>query len=85
MPTKPKKPLAVTNRASLEAWMRGQSCEVVLAIAVRAALRVAPLAVRITRKGLGPARQRELMLLTGRIFRALALAQYVRTRSQSNL
>ena len=53
----------------------GRVREVVLAIAVRAALRVAPLAVRITRKGLGPARQRELTLLTGRIFRALALAQ----------
>jgi hypothetical protein len=75
MPTEPNEPLIVTNRASLEEWMRAQSREVVLAIAARAAMRVAPLAVRVARKGLGPTQQRELTLLTGRIFRALALAR----------
>ncbi len=74
MPTTPKKPLVVTNRASLEAWMGGQSREVVVAVATRAALRVAPLVVRVARNGLDPTRQRELALLTGRIFRALAIA-----------
>ena len=74
MPTKSGKPLIFINRASLEAWMGGQSREVVVAVATRAALQVAPLAVRVARNGLDPTRQRELALLTGRIFRALAIA-----------
>jgi hypothetical protein len=42
---------------------------------VRAALRVAPLASRIARKGVGPEQQRELAHVTGAIFRALASAR----------
>lgn len=75
MTTESGKPLIATNKASLEAWMGGQSREVVVAVATRAALRVAPLAVRIARNGLDPTRQQELALLTGRIFRALAIAR----------
>ena len=60
---------------SLDAWLSAQTRETGIAIAVRAALRVAPLAAHITRKGLSPQQQRELTHLAGAIFRALASAR----------
>ncbi len=60
---------------SLDAWLSAQTRETAIVMAVRAALRVAPLAARITRKGLSPQQQRELTHLAGAIFRALASAR----------
>ena len=65
----------INDRKSLEAWLSAQNRETAIAIAVRAALRVAPLAYRIVRKGVGPQQQRELAHVTGAIFRALASAR----------
>ena len=70
-----------TNRASLEAWARGQSREAVLAIAVRAALRVAPLAIgRPASTRIANPASVDLM---AEIFRANALAWVSRPISAS--
>jgi len=71
----PEQEVQVTDPRSLEAWLKGQTRETAAAIAVRAALRVAPLAARIARKGVGPRQQRELTHVTAAIFRALAAAR----------
>jgi hypothetical protein len=71
----PEQEVQVTDPISLGLWLAGQNREVAIAIAVRAALRVAPLASRIARKGVGPQQQRELTHVTGAIFRALASAR----------
>ena len=66
--------LEVGDGFSLEAWLSAQNRETAIAIAVRAALRVAPLAARIARKGMGLQQQRELTHVAAVIFRALASA-----------
>jgi hypothetical protein len=53
---------------SLEVWLGTQTRETSTAIAVRAALRAAPLAARIARKGVGLQPQRELTHVTAVIF-----------------
>ena len=63
------------DRVSFSEWARGQSRVVLVAIAVRAALRAAPLVARVAREGLGPRQQQELSKLAGVIFRALASAR----------
>jgi hypothetical protein len=65
----------IKDVASFAAWVGSQSRETGTAIAVRAALRVAPLAARVARKGLGIQQQRELASVTAAVFRALASAR----------
>jgi hypothetical protein len=57
------------------AWLKAHPKEIGNAIALRAALRVAPLAARVARKGLSEANRRELETLASAIFRAVALAR----------
>jgi hypothetical protein len=58
----------------LKAWLEGQSREVVVAIAVRAALRAAPLIARVARSGLNEQQQREMSQLASLVFRAIMSA-----------
>ena len=61
--------------AEFEVWLNGQSQETALAIAVRAALRVAPLVVRVTRdRSIGEAVS-ESAALASAVFRSAALAR----------
>jgi TIR domain len=65
-------PMQFTNRASLEAWVRGQSREAGLAIAARAALRVAPLG--IARPASSPIAMHQVSNSMSEIFRPCAVA-----------
>ena len=64
----------IKDRISLEMWLMGQSNEVAIAIATRAALRVAPLVVRAARKRPSAKAVAKFSALIGRVFRASALA-----------
>jgi hypothetical protein len=74
MPTEPKNRLSLPID-SFDEWTRGESRVVVVAIAVRAALRVAPLLARAARNGLALRQQQDLSKLAGVNFRAVASAR----------
>jgi hypothetical protein len=76
MPTEPKKPPIVAHLAWFDEWARRPNREeIAVAIAVRAGLRVAPLAARVARKGLRPQQRRQLSQLASLIFRAVTSAR----------
>jgi hypothetical protein len=66
---------SISDRASLETWLRLQSREVAIAIAGRAALRVAPLAVRLLRDRQTAEDFQQLATWTSAIYRSNALAR----------
>ena len=60
----------ISDAQALKAWLNGQSRDVAVAVAVRAALRVSPLSARLVREATAT---KELPALAGAIFRAVAL------------
>ena len=67
--------LELDDRNTLEGWLKAEGPDVVVAIAARAALRVAPLVVRAGRKTMDAKDVSAFLVLTGAAFRANALAR----------
>ncbi len=67
--------LELPERKTLQNWLEAQSPEIVVAIAARAALRVAPLVVGAKPKGPPSNNLSQFLVLTGALFRASALAR----------
>ena len=67
--------LELDDRNTLEGWLKAEGPDVVVAIAARAALRVAPLVVRAGRKTMDAKNVSAFLVLTGAAFRANALAR----------
>ncbi len=67
--------LELPERKTLQNWLDAQGPEIVVAIAARAALRVAPLVVGAKPKGPPSNNLSQFLVLTGALFRASALAR----------